>query len=127
MISRPMKKRLVLASFHCTQEEAALSLADLANDAIRSCRIDGEGGLLAVEVRDDNGPVLLALYGAFEFLNRPDPPSVCVNANRQGCCTSTFLSTRNTGSYFPQLKKCGDTGKVMALLNETSSPSLPTR
>ena len=103
----PDEEGLVLASFHCTQEEAALSLADLANDAIRSCRIDGEGGLLAVEVRDDNGPVLLALYGAFEFLNRPDPPSVCVNANRQGCCTSTFLSTRNTGRIFRSSRNAG--------------------
>jgi hypothetical protein len=43
------------------QEEAALSLADLAKEAIRD-RIDGDGGLLAVEVRDYKGPVLQARF-----------------------------------------------------------------
>jgi hypothetical protein len=53
---------LELASFHAAQEEAARSLADMAKDAIQSRRIDGSGGLLAVEVRDENGPVLQARF-----------------------------------------------------------------
>ena len=58
----PDDEGLDLASSHSAQEEAALSLADLAKDAIRSHRIDGQGGLLAVEVRDDKGPVLQARF-----------------------------------------------------------------
>ncbi len=58
----PDEEGLELASVHSAQEEAALSLADLAKEAIRDCRIDGQGGLLAVEVRDDNGPVLQARF-----------------------------------------------------------------
>lgn len=52
----PDEEGFELSSFHVAQEEAALSLADFAMEAIRSRRIDGQGGLLAVEVRDDKGP-----------------------------------------------------------------------
>ncbi len=57
----PDEEGLELASVHSVQEEAALSLADLAKEAIRD-RIDGDGGLLAVEARDDKGPVLQARF-----------------------------------------------------------------
>ena len=53
---------LELSSFHAAQEEAARSLADLAREALQTHHIDGAGGRLGVEVRDDNGPVLQARF-----------------------------------------------------------------
>lgn len=58
----PDEQGLELPSFHAAQEEAARSLADMAKQAVESRRIDGSGGLLAVEVRDENGPVLQARF-----------------------------------------------------------------
>ena len=58
----PDHEGLELASFHAAQEEAARSLADLAKEALRAHHIDGAGGQLAVEVRDDAGPVLQARF-----------------------------------------------------------------
>lgn len=51
---------LELFSIQAVQEEAALSLADMARDAVRK---DHDGARqMAVEVRDDNGPVLQAKF-----------------------------------------------------------------
>jgi uncharacterized protein DUF6894 len=48
---------LELSSIQAVQEEAARSLADIARDAVRK-HLDGAGQRMAVEVRDDSGPVL---------------------------------------------------------------------
>lgn len=47
-----------LPSVQAVQEQAALSLADMARDAIRAHPNDGARHLMAIEVRDENGPVL---------------------------------------------------------------------
>jgi hypothetical protein len=49
---------LELNSIERVQEEAALSLADMARDEVRSHRTDGARQRMAIEVRDDTGPVL---------------------------------------------------------------------
>lgn len=54
----PDNEGLELPSFHAVQEEAARSLAESARDAIRDGNIDRIGDCLAVEVRDQDGPVL---------------------------------------------------------------------
>jgi hypothetical protein len=46
-----------LSSIQGVQEEAARSLADMARDAIHH-QHDGARHEMAIEVRDDNGPVL---------------------------------------------------------------------
>jgi hypothetical protein len=62
IISHPTRKGLSFSSFHAAQEEAARSLADLAKDAVQNGLIDGVGGNLSVEVRDDAGPLLQAHF-----------------------------------------------------------------
>ena len=56
----PDEEGLELSSIEAVREEAALSLADMARDAVRKNH-DG-ARLMAVEVRDDNGPVLQAKF-----------------------------------------------------------------
>jgi gamma-glutamylcysteine synthetase len=56
-ISPPDEEGLELPSIERVQEEAARSLADMARDAVRTSR-DGADHRMAIEVRDDNGPVL---------------------------------------------------------------------
>jgi hypothetical protein len=53
----PDEEGLELSSIERVQEEAARSLADMARDAVRKNH-DGAGNQMAIEVRDDNGPVL---------------------------------------------------------------------
>ena len=53
----PDDEGLELSTIQAVQEEAARSLADMARDAVRK-RHDGAGHQMAIEVRDDNGPVL---------------------------------------------------------------------
>jgi len=48
---------MVFATIDGAQSEAAHSLADMARDAVRRQR-GGKGQFMAIEVRDDNGPVL---------------------------------------------------------------------
>jgi hypothetical protein len=48
---------LELSIIEAVQEEAARSLADMARDAVRAHR-DGKRSPMAIEVLDDNGPVL---------------------------------------------------------------------
>lgn len=48
---------LELSTIEAVQAEAARSLADMARDAVRKDR-DCAGHHMAIEVRDDNGPVL---------------------------------------------------------------------
>jgi hypothetical protein len=53
----PDEEGLELPSIERVQEEAARSLADMARDAVRKNH-DGAGQRMAIEVRDDDGPVL---------------------------------------------------------------------
>jgi hypothetical protein len=53
----PDDEGLELPSIEQVQEEAARSLADLARDAVRKNH-DSAGHQMAIEVRDDDGPVL---------------------------------------------------------------------
>jgi hypothetical protein len=50
---------LELATIECVQEEAARSLADMARHTVHR---DGKRRLMAIEVRDDRGPVLQARF-----------------------------------------------------------------
>lgn len=43
------------------QEEAACSLADMTREAVRKNH-DGPGRQMAIEVRDDHGPVLVVKF-----------------------------------------------------------------
>ena len=52
---------LELSTMEAVQEEAARSLADMARDASRRPH-NGAGHQMAVEVRDDTGPVLQAKF-----------------------------------------------------------------
>jgi hypothetical protein len=54
----PDEEGLELPSIERVQEEAARSLADVARDAVRKNH-DGAGRQMAIEVRDDDGPVLV--------------------------------------------------------------------
>jgi hypothetical protein len=53
----PDEEGLELSSLQEVQQEAALSLVDMARDAVRG-RFDGASTAMAVEVRTDAGPVL---------------------------------------------------------------------
>ncbi|WP_456620221.1 DUF6894 family protein [Bradyrhizobium sp. P5_C12] len=53
----PDEEGLELSTIEKVQEEAARSLADMARDAVRK-RVDGGSHGMAIEVRDDSGPVL---------------------------------------------------------------------
>ncbi|WP_426615786.1 DUF6894 family protein [Bradyrhizobium sp. McL0616] len=53
----PDEEGLELSTLEKAQEEAARSLADMARDAIRN-EGSGQSHLMAIEVRDDSGPVL---------------------------------------------------------------------
>jgi hypothetical protein len=50
---------LELATIESVQEEAARSLADMARDTVHR---DGKKCPMAIEVRDDHGPVLQARF-----------------------------------------------------------------
>ena len=50
---------LELATIESVQEEAARSLADMARDTVHR---DGKKRPMAIEVRDDSGPVLQARF-----------------------------------------------------------------
>jgi len=65
---------LELPTVERVQEEAARSLADMARDAVRSDR-EGAGHEMAVEVRDDAGPVLQVKF-TFE-IDRHRQQAVC--------------------------------------------------
>ncbi|WFU18866.1 hypothetical protein [Bradyrhizobium sp. CB3481] len=53
----PDEEGLDLPSIELVQEEAARVLADMARDTVRKDR-DKAGHEMAIEVRDDHGPVL---------------------------------------------------------------------
>jgi hypothetical protein len=59
---------LELTSLQKVQEGAALSLADMARDAVRG-QFDRASTRMAVEVRDDDGPVLQVKF-SFEVDKR---------------------------------------------------------
>jgi hypothetical protein len=56
----PDEEGLELPDIEAAQQEAALSLADLARDAVRILRRNDH--LMQIEVRDDNGRVLQAKF-----------------------------------------------------------------
>ncbi|MCK1518343.1 hypothetical protein IVB22_38860 [Bradyrhizobium sp. 190] len=53
----PDDEGMELATIEAVQEEAARALADMARDAVRK-HTDGAGHHMAIDVRDDDGPVL---------------------------------------------------------------------
>lgn len=53
----PDEDGLELSTIEAVQEEAARSLADMVRDAVRKHN-DGAGHRMAIDVRDDKGPVL---------------------------------------------------------------------
>jgi hypothetical protein len=53
----PDEEGLELSTIEKVQEEAARSLADMARDGVRK-QGDGASHEIAIEVRDDSGPVL---------------------------------------------------------------------
>jgi hypothetical protein len=53
---------MVLGTVQAAQEEAALSLAGIAQDAVSASARQGKGHHMAIEVRDDTGPVLQATF-----------------------------------------------------------------
>ena len=53
----PDEEGMELFSLKEVQEEAARTLADMVRDTVRD-EYDGAGEQLAIEVRDENGPVL---------------------------------------------------------------------
>jgi hypothetical protein len=53
----PDEEGLELSTLEKVQEEAARSLADMARDAVRG-QLHGTAQRIAIEVRDDTGPVL---------------------------------------------------------------------
>ena len=57
----PDDEGLELNSVEAVQEEAARSLADMAREAIRK-QYDGAGQQMAIDVRDDSGPVLRVTF-----------------------------------------------------------------
>ena len=56
----PDEEGLELPDIEAAQEEAALSLADMARHAVRIPRRNAR--LMQIEVRDDNGPILQAKF-----------------------------------------------------------------
>jgi hypothetical protein len=58
----PDEEGVDLPSIERVQEEAAYSLADMARDAVRRHANDGGAHQMAIEVRDDDGPVLQARF-----------------------------------------------------------------
>jgi len=61
----PDDEGLELSCFARVQEEAARSLADMARDTIRNDH-NGADHSMAIEVRDDNGPLLQVKF-SFEI------------------------------------------------------------
>ena len=53
---------MVLSDIQAVQEEAARSLADIAKNAARGSSSQGIRHRIAIEVRDDAGPVLQAKF-----------------------------------------------------------------
>jgi len=58
----PDEEGLELYDIEAVRTEAAYALTDLARDVIRAKLISGGTRDLAVEVRDDHGPVMLARF-----------------------------------------------------------------
>lgn len=54
----PDDEGLELSGVEAAQEEAALSLADMARDAVRGSSKQTHPHTMQIEVRDDDGPVL---------------------------------------------------------------------
>jgi hypothetical protein len=61
-ILTPDEEGLELPDIEAVQQEAARSLADMATDVVRGRRVSGNGHRMAIEVRDDDGPVLQAKF-----------------------------------------------------------------
>jgi hypothetical protein len=57
----PDDEGMELATIEAVQEDAARALADMARDAVRKNN-DGAGRQIAIDVRDDEGPVLQVTF-----------------------------------------------------------------
>ena len=70
----PDEEGLELSTLQAVQKEAARSLADLAGDVIREWG-DGAGHRMAIEARDDNGPVLVMkiTFDSAPAVKKPTP------------------------------------------------------
>ena len=66
----PDEEGLELPTIRAVQEEAARSLGDVARDAARNHR-DGASSPMAIEVRDDKGPVMQLRF-TFEIRRHGD-------------------------------------------------------
>ena len=63
----PDEEGLLLSSLEAAQDEAARSLGGFAHDEARRSKLDGEFVReMAIEVRDDDGPVMRAQF-SFEI------------------------------------------------------------
>ena len=58
----PDEEGMELSDIERVQEEAARSLADMARDTLRRRARDSSGHRMAIEVRDDEGPVLSVTF-----------------------------------------------------------------
>ena len=58
----PDEEGIELPDIESVQEEAALSLADMAHHADRTEHKHSAGHRMAIEVRDDSGPVFKVLF-----------------------------------------------------------------
>jgi hypothetical protein len=58
----PDEEGVELPDIESVQEEAALSLADMARNADRTHPKHGPGHCMAIEVRDESGPILKVLF-----------------------------------------------------------------
>ena len=58
----PDEQGIDLVSLEAMQHEATLALAHLAKDEVRLCTIDAPARRLAINVRDEDGPVLRATF-----------------------------------------------------------------
>ena len=56
------KEGIELPDIEAVQHEAARSLADIARDAVRGLPTNADGRRMAIEVRDDAGPVPQARF-----------------------------------------------------------------
>ena len=65
----PDEEGVELPDIEAVQQEAARALADMATEAVRDRRFNALGHCMAIEVRDDDGPVLQAKF-SFEIDRR---------------------------------------------------------
>jgi hypothetical protein len=86
----PTKREL--STIEAAQQEAVLSVADMARDAIR--RHSDGSGFTAIEVRDEDGPMLQVMFYwrhkrfGLAAANTDNAPSGCTKAGSKGPLSS---------------------------------------